>query len=81
MLVVKNGVVSRVSVKSTSVKTATNKWSVELRNISRRNDGDINIRQFDNNTVDLLVVYIIPEDRITVIDAKTILAKNAVLVT
>lgn len=68
LVVIKDGVVSRVSVKYTSIKE-NQKWRVSLTNTSRKRDGTTDCRTFNRDAVDLLAVYIGPEDRVVVRDA------------
>lgn len=74
----KDGKLLRVSVKSTSEQKANGRYNVELRNISRRNNGEINISY--SNDFDILVVYIISEDRIVIIESHDIVAKTRLVV-
>ena len=77
LVVIKDGVVQRVSVKYTSQKEHQ-KWKVRLSNVSRQRDGSHVERIFDSKSVDLVAAYIGPEDRVVVIPAPT--AKYAVAV-
>lgn len=63
----------RVSIKYTSFfdKGA---WVVGLRNVSRRNNGEVCVKKFDKNSCDILAVYIQPENRIVLIESKNISA-------
>lgn len=80
ILVALNGKVSKVSVKYTSVKTSSGRWKVELRSISRRNNGAVNVKYFDNLDIDILAVYIAPEDRVVLMAGKAIQEKTALTV-
>lgn len=70
LIVMKDGVPSRVSVKYTSFKE-NQKYRVKLSNVSRQRDGTHVERTFDASSVDLLAVYIGPEDRVVVVPAPT----------
>jgi hypothetical protein len=72
LLVVKDKQIQKVSVKSTSSLASANTWSVELRTVSRRKDNKTTVTKIDKQDLDLLAVYIIPEDRVIILDIKTI---------
>lgn len=77
LVVYKDNVLYRVSVKSTQ-KRSHNRWICQIGQKYRNTkDGIVTHvnKKFDNITCDLLAIYIIPEDRIVIIDAKTIEAK------
>ena len=76
MLVNKDSVISRVSIKYTSMKAASGNWKVALSSVSRRNNGEVVIKRFDKTSVDIVAVYIAPEDRVVLIDANTISAER-----
>jgi len=76
MLVNKDGVISRVSVKYTAVKAASGNWKVALSSVSRRNNGDVVIKRFDKTSVDIVAVYIAPENRVVLVAADTIVAER-----
>jgi hypothetical protein len=65
LVVIKEGVTQRVSVKYTSQKEHQ-KWKVRLSNNSRQRDGSSTERPFDKDSVDLLAAYIGPEDRVVI---------------
>lgn len=67
VLAFKDRVVKRISIKYTSVQRESGSWSVELRQISRRNN-HINIDKFDNTQFDLVAVYIGPRDKVILVD-------------
>jgi hypothetical protein len=68
VLVVKDGIVKRVSTKFTSVKKKSGSWVVEMRQIHRGN-GVVNIDKFDKTKCDLIAVYLGPIDKVVLIDA------------
>ncbi len=72
LVVHKNGVLQKVSVKSTSQKSSKSAWVVRIKQTTRNGE-----TPFDNAAVDLLAVYIAPEDRIVIVEAKSIQAKLA----
>jgi len=74
LVVYKDNVLQRVSVKSTQ-KRSYRRWSVSVGQKYRNTkDGIVKhvCTKFDNTSCDLVAIYIIPEDRIVIIDAKTI---------
>src|SRR5262245_38657097 len=66
----------KVSVKSTMYKSRTGNWVAHLRHVSTRRK-DVVYKHFDNTSVDFLAIYIIPEDRVILIDAKTVRVRTA----
>ena len=76
MLINKNGIISRVSVKYTANQAPSGNWKVALSSVSRRNNSEVIIKRFDNTLVDLVVVYIAPEDRIVLVSADNIIAER-----
>lgn len=77
----KDGILSRVSVKFTSEKTPAGNWSVTIKQVSRRNNGDVKVDKFDHSAYDLLAVYISPEDRVVLIPTNSFTATTALTVT
>lgn len=75
MIVVKDNKSLRVSVKSTSTKIKSGKWEVRLR--QKTTSGVV---LFDRNKTDILIVYIIPEDRIVFIDISELENKTSISV-
>lgn len=67
MIVIKDNIVSRVSVKSTTMKTESGTWNVRLR--QRRAGKDY---PFDKTKTDIIAIYIIPENRIVILKSKDI---------
>jgi len=80
MIVALNGQVSKVSVKYTSVRQPNGKWRVELRSVSRRNNSAVKVKNFDNKEVDILAVYVAPEDRVVLMAGKSIKEKTGISV-
>ena len=70
MVVMKNNLCKTVQVKTTSYKV-NNRWLVQIKTV-RPNRTTNKVTHFDPNSVDLLVVYIIPEDRVIVYESATI---------
>lgn len=69
-LVMKDGKISRVSIKYTAQQDKTSQsWLVELRTVSRRNHGAVVVKLFDKTSVDLLAVYVSEEDGIVILNA------------
>ncbi len=79
LIVIKDGKIQTVSVKSTSVKSGRG-YSVSLRTVSRRKDNQIVVKKFNNTNIDLLAVYIQPEDRVVIINGLDIKATNSIVV-
>ncbi len=79
MVVSKDSKLQTVSVKSTSVKSGSG-YLVQLRTVSRRKDNGVIVKKFDNSSVDLLAVYIQPEDRVMIISGLDVKATSAVVV-
>ena len=69
LLVCKDGVISRVSVKYCSTAYTSGNWKVSLANVSRRANNSIQKDLFDSSMFDLIAVYIGPEDRLAVLPA------------
>jgi len=67
----KNGKVTKISVKFTSIKSKYGLWEVEMRQIFRGNR-KIHINKFDNTQFDLVAIYIGPEDKVLLIDASKV---------
>jgi DNA gyrase/topoisomerase IV subunit A len=69
MIVEKDGIIKRISVKSTRTKSKSGKYIVKIR------QGKLNKQvAFDKNGSDILCVYIVPEDRIVFINSQDITA-------
>ena len=67
MIVLKDGLSQRVSVKSASTKQASGNWRVRVK------QGKLNKTEpFDPDGSDLLFVYIVPEDRYVILKSKDI---------
>lgn len=64
LVIHKDGVLQTVSVKMTSGKV-NDAYTVRLTQITRKGESD-----FDNSVVDILAVYIAPEDKLVTFDAK-----------
>ncbi len=75
IIVYKNKSIFKVSVKYTSYIIGNN-WQVALRNVSRRNNGEVAIKYFDNSEYDIIAVYIAPEDRVILINAIDVNSKS-----
>lgn len=79
MIVCKDGILYRVSIKFTSQKSNQG-FAVELRNVSRRKDNQVIVKDFNKQFIDLLAVYIQPLDKVVVIETKDIKGKNSIVV-
>lgn len=69
MIILQDGVLKTVSIKYTASKTPSGSWSVTLKNVSRRNHGEVHVKPFSG--ADILAVYIAPEDRVVLIEGCT----------
>lgn len=77
MVALKGDKLLRVSVKFTAYEPRKASWEVTLKNVSRRNDSKIVVKKFSPKDVDMLIVYVQPEDRIVIIDPTTLKNTNA----
>lgn len=77
LIAIKDNIIYRVSVKSTSSRTKHGTWAVTLKTVSRRKDTVV-VNQFDKTKVDKLIVYVIPEDRIVELATTDLINKNQV---
>lgn len=77
-LIHKDGIIKSVEVKSTSVKKPTG-YEVSLKSI-RSNKTSNRIIKFDNTKMDILSVYIEPEDVVKVLDPTSISNTSALVV-
>jgi hypothetical protein len=68
MVVVKEGILSRVEVKSTSYKGSKKSYAVQLKSV-RHNTNETRVIKFDGNKSDLLAVYIVPENRVVILNS------------
>lgn len=67
MLIEKDNIVKRVSIKTATSKMPSGKYKVRIR------QGKLNKQiPFDKEASDILCVYIIPEDRIEILESKDI---------
>lgn len=69
MLVLKDGVVSRVEVKSTSSQQKSGRYTVMLKSV-RPNKTENVIRKFDGSRSDILAVHVIPTGRVHIFSSK-----------
>lgn len=81
LIIYKDGEVRTVSVKTTSSKSSwsDSKWEVQIKTV-RSNKTEHKVRPFDPTKVDLLAVYIVPEDRVVVFESSTITQRTAISV-
>lgn len=80
MIALKNGELKRVSVKSTQSKNSnSNNWCVQLKTV-RSNKTKNTITNFDNTSCEILAIYIEPEDRVILYNAKDILTKTILII-
>lgn len=75
MIVTKDNITSRVSVKTTCSKVKNGKYSVRIRQGKMNKD-----IPFDNTSSDILFIYVLPEDRIVILKSLDITAKMAIYV-
>lgn len=71
IILLKDGITERVSVKTTSRKGALRSWQVTLRQRSYKKDVPFNKNQYD-----ILAIYIIPENRIVLFDPEELKTKT-----
>lgn len=75
MVVIKDNILSRVSVKTTCSKVKNGKYSVRIR------QGKLNKEiPFDNTSSDILFIYVLPEDIVVILKSSEITAKMAIYV-
>jgi hypothetical protein len=67
-IAVKEKVVKRISIKFSSVKKPSGSWIVEMRQIYRGNK-IINVNKFENDTCDLIAVYLGPIDKVVIVES------------
>jgi len=80
MLAVKDGLVSKVEVKSTNVKgKSINSYVVQIRKV-RPNKSENKIYHFDNSKVDILAIYVVDLDEVILMDAKNIINKSTLTI-
>lgn len=63
LIAYRDGQLTRISVKYTSY-LVNNRWSISLKQVSRRQYGYVNVDLFVHSDYDLLAVYIGPEDKV-----------------
>lgn len=65
LLVVKDGIVEKVQIKSTSYKNRYGSWYVMVQTV--RSNKNLNVvKPYDKSLYDILAVYIEPEDRVII---------------
>ena len=75
MIIEKSNIIKRVSVKTANTKTKSGKYRVRIR------QGKLNKQiPFDNKTTDILAIYIVPEDRIVLLDSCNIESKYEIVI-
>lgn len=75
LLVELDGEIKRVQVKGCANESKAGNWEVHLKSV-RPNKTQNKIINFNSDDCDVLAVYIVPEDRVVLIDATTITAKS-----
>lgn len=75
MVIHKEGKIQRVEVKATSSLAKNGNYQVSLRRI-RNNSKKYTVHNFDNNCADILAIYIVPENRVVLVDPKSFKAKT-----
>lgn len=78
LIAVKGTEVFRVEVKTTSRQVAGN-YKVQIKKV-RSNKSENKITPFDNSEVDILAVYIEPEDIVVLYEAKSLTVKTELTV-
>lgn len=79
MVVMKDGKLMKVEVKATASVTKQGNFLVSLRRI-RNNSKHYTIHKFDGSCADILAIYIVPEDRVVLLDAKKYDGKTLVTI-
>lgn len=79
LIVVKDGKISRVECKSTSVKTPSGKWIAQLRQVRPNRTGNT-VKKFDANNSEFLAIYIVDEDRVVVLDSLVVHGNSTITV-
>jgi len=74
-IVLKNNIVLRVSVKSGSRMSPSGKYEINIRQQIKHKS-----IPFNNKSIDLLFLYVIPEDRFKILEAKDIKNKNIITI-
>ena len=69
MIVVKDGVISRVECKTTDFSENGVSWKVELRQV-RSNKTANNVKKFNSENSEILAVYILQENRVYLYSSK-----------
>lgn len=74
-----NGELKRVEVKTTRTKSNSGKYVVQIKSV-RINKGRNKINGFNNSKCDILAIYIIPKDKVILIDSKEIKSNSSLTV-
>lgn len=69
LIVLKDNEVSRVECKSTRSKTSSGKYEVQLRQ-TRNNKTSSNVKKFNADNSEILAIYIVPENKVIILDSK-----------
>lgn len=76
MVVLKDGKLSRVEVKSTkSPEQRSGAYKIQLKRV-RSNRTENIIRYFDNSSVDILAIYLEDIDKVILMDSLTVIPKT-----
>ncbi len=51
-----------------------------LKNVSRRNDGNVEVKFFNKQKFDILAIYIIPENKVILMECNNINNRSAIVV-
>lgn len=74
----KDGETKRIQVKSTSYQQYGS-WTAQIKSVRPNRTGN-GIKQYDNAVSDWLAVYIVPEDKVVILESSEITAKNSLAV-
>lgn len=74
MIAWKDGAARTIQVKTTGYSVG-NKWLVQLKSVRPNRTGNT-IKHFDNSAIDILAIYIVPEDRVLLLDSSFITQKT-----
>lgn len=78
LIAYRDGVYLKVEVKSTSYRKGIS-YEVQLRSV-RHNSNEIKSRKFSSTGVDVLAVYIVPEDRVVTLKASKFEGRTSVMI-
>jgi hypothetical protein len=75
----KDGKLYKISIKTITGKNRNGTYTVQLKAV-RSNRNKNRIINFDNSLCDIVAVYILPEDKIVMLNSNTIIVKSSLTV-